>query len=168
MGRYFKAQEVELNRDFIYQPPIELMAKVIQGKDLAVDKYNEYKASIDEKLKAEGLKADEPRLKEIINDYHSKIDELAKTVQSDPLAASKQMSSIKNLGRNIADNWNQGEVAKIQGNKQLRDKYVEELNKRKDVSEEWKTKALEKFDKEFTGTNFDNSGKYNDYKYENI
>ena len=63
MGRYFKAQPVELNRDFIYQPPIELMAKVIQGKDLAVDKYNEYQASIDEKLKAEGLKADEPRLR---------------------------------------------------------------------------------------------------------
>jgi ParB-like chromosome segregation protein Spo0J len=168
MGRYFKAQNVELNRDFIYQPPIELMAKVIQGKDLAVDKYNEYQASIDEKLKAEGLKADEPRLREIINNYHSQIDELAKTVQADPLAASKQMGAIKNLGRDIGDNWSQGEVAKIQGNKQLRDKYVEELSKRKDVSEEWKTKALQKFDKEFTGTAYDKSGKYNPYNYENL
>ena len=168
MGRYFKAQEVELNRDFIYQPPIELMAKVIQGKDLAVDKYNEYQASIDEKLKAEGLKADEPRLREIINNYHSQIDERAKIIQSNPLEAAKEMGALKALGRDISDNWSQGEVAKIQGNKKLRDKYVEDLNKRKDVSEEWKTKALEKFDKEFTGTNFDNSGKYNDYKYENL
>ena len=168
MGRYFKAQQAELNRDFIYQPPIDLMAKVIQGKDLAVDKYNEYQASIDEKLKAEGLKADEPRLKEIINNYHSQIDELAKTIQTDPLTASKQMGAIKNLGRDIGDNWSQGEVAKIQGNKQLRDKYVEELNKRKDVSEEWKTKALQKFDKEFTGTAYNKSGKYNPYNYENL
>ena len=171
MGRYFKAQNVELNRDFIYQPPIELMAKVIQGKDLAVDKYNEYQASIDEKLKAEGLKADEPRLREIINNYHSQIDELAKTVQADPLAASKQMGAIKNLGRDIGDNWSQGEVAKIQGNKQARDNYqklLDERVKQGKIMQEDASKALQLFDSKYTGIGYEGPSKYNNYQTENL
>ena len=171
MGRFFQAQEVELSKDHIYQPPVELMAKVIENADTQIQANETALLSLYDKLQAEGLKVDEPRLQEIIKGYQSSIDNMATELQQDPLGFRKRMASIKQLSRDISNDWSKGEVAKIQGNKQARDNYqklLDERVKQGKIMQEDANKALQLFDSKYTGIGYEGPNKYNTYQTENL
>ena len=171
MGRFFQTQEVELSKDHIYQPPVELMAKVIENADTQIQANETALLSLYDKLQAEGLKVDKPRLQEIIKGYQSNIDNMATELQQDPLGFRKRMASIKQLSRDISNDWSKGEVAKIQGNKQARDNYqklLDERVKQGKIMQEDANKALQLFDSKYTGIGYEGPNKYNTYQTENL
>lgn len=173
MGRFYKTSKAEFVDGNIYMPPVELMAKVIGNADTQIEKNETALVSFYKDLEAKGLQADEPRLKEIINNYKTMIDDKAKQIQSDPLAFRKEMSNIKKIGSDIKDNWTNGEVAAIQGNYSIREKFVkDQLEKTKKekgyVTQDDVTFATNKFDREFKGTNYKGPGDYEQYKKEDL
>lgn len=173
MGRFFKAQPVELSTNHIYTPPIDLMTKVIGNADAQIQKNETALLSLYDKLQAESLKQDEPRLKEIITGYQSQIEGMAQKIQEDPLAFRKEMSKIRELGRTINNDWTKGEVSAIQGNKFARDTWVKnhlEKAKREKgyVTQDDMTFAQNQADQMFTGTDYKGPGDYKQWSQENL
>lgn len=175
MGRFYQTAKPTFVRDNVYTPPFELISKVIANADSQIQENENALISLNDKLQAQGLAVDEPRLKEIINGYHSKIDELTAKLQKNPLEFRRETGNIRGLGREVADNWLHGEVAAIQGNKVARDKFVKEYTDRvKDkegrVLQQDVDNATALFDKMYNsmgGAKYDN-GRYNSYYTENL
>lgn len=171
MGRFYQTAKREFVDNFIYQPPVELMAKVIDNADSQVEKNDTALLSLYDKLKAQGLKADEPRLQEIIQGYQSQIEDLSGVMQKSPLEFRKEIGKIRNLSRTIGNDWNQGEVAKIQEQYTSRNAYAKELQDRVakgDILQADATNALNKFDNEYKGVNYKSASEYNRYNSENL
>lgn len=171
MGRFYKTAKPQFIDDNIYSPPVELMAKVIGNADTQIKENETALLSLYDKLQAEGLKQDEPRLKEIITDYQSKIEGMASKIQQDPLAFRREMGNIRQLGRTISNDWTKGEVSAIQGNKKARDKWiadhVEKTKKEKGyVTQEDITFAQQKADEAFKGTSYEGPGQYKQWNQE--
>ena len=177
MARFYKTAEGEFLQDKMYQPPIEMMAKVIGNADQQILNNETALASLYDKLNAQGLAADKPRLQEIIGGYRSQIDEMASKIQQNPLDFRRETGNIRNLGRSISDNWGaNGEVGAIQGNKAARDSFVKDYIERvkdknggylqQDVDD-----ATRLFDYQFNqkgGTGYQGPGKYNSYSTQNL
>ena len=175
MGRFYKTSVSQFVDKNIYTPPWELMSKVIANTDSQIQENETALLSLHDKLQAQSLAVDEPRLKEIINGYTNQIDELAGKIQQNPLEFRRDTGAIRNLGRQIHTDWTQGEVAAIQGNKSARDAWVKEHLERTKAKQGYVTQddvtfANSAFDKQFNekgGTKYDN-GKYNAYTTENL
>ena len=89
MGRFYQTAKPTFVRDNVYTPPFELISKVIANADSQIQENENALISLNDKLQAQGLAVDKPRLKEIINGYHSKIDELTTKLQKNPLEFTK-------------------------------------------------------------------------------
>lgn len=171
MGRFYNTAKPQFVRDNVYTPPIELMSKVITNTDLARDNYENFQASLMEKLKAEGLKADEPRVKEIINKYQSNIGEISKDILDGNLNFGTQMSKLRELGTDISNNWTMGEIAKIESNKKAFDEGVardlERIKATKGYITEEDRDAVKSYNlSQFKGTDYRGPNEYNQLQYE--
>ncbi len=175
MARFYKTTKADFVDKNIYTPPVELMAKVMGNADNQIAQNETALLSLYDKLQAQSLQVDEPRLKEIISGYQNNIETMAKKVQEDPLAFRKEMANIRTLGRTIQNDWTKGEVAAIQSNKLSRDSWVKdhlEKSKREKgyVTQDDINFAQSSFDKQFTdkgGTKYQD-GSYNQYKTETL
>jgi len=176
MGRFYKTVQRNYVDNFIYQPPVELMTKTIGNADNQIKENETALLSLYDKLQANSLKVDEPRLKEIIGGYQSQIEEMAGKIQTDPLAFRKEIGNIRQLSRTINNDWTQGEVSAIQGNYGARAKFVKDhLEKTKKekgyVTQDDVTFATNKFDTDFNksgGTGYKGPDNYNQYKAEDL
>jgi len=173
MGRFYRTAKPEFVDNNMYTPPVELMAGVIKNADAQIKENETALLSLYDKLQAQSLKQDEPRLKEIINDYQSQIEGMAKKIQEDPMAFRKEIGNIRQLGRTINNDWTKGEVATIQGNKVARDTWVKDhLEKAKRekgyVTQDDMTYAQQQADSMFKGTNYKGPGDYEQWKQENL
>lgn len=117
MGRFYQTAEPTFVDDAMFKAPHELMGQVLQQKEKQVDDEIASAVTMLDKLQAEGLKADQPRLKEIIGGYEQKVNDIVDKIKDNPIDYYKQNSAIRQLGRDINKDWTIGEVAGIQGNK---------------------------------------------------
>ena len=177
MGRFYKTEKAEFIKDKMYQPPIELMTQVLTNVGKQIDAQEAVTVGLYDKLKAEGLSADQPRLQEIISGYTSQVDELASSIAEDPLSFGKKKSELKQLARKISTDWGaQGEVGAIQNNKLASDNWLkEELEKVKKtkgyVLEQDVTNAKMMANRMFQakgGTGFKGPGQYNQWAQEGL
>ena len=177
MGRFYKTEKAEFIKDKMYQPPIELMTQVLTNVGKQIDAQEAVTVGLYDKLKAEGLSADQPRLQEIISGYTSQVDELASSIAEDPLSFGKKKSELKQLARKISTDWGaQGEVGAIQNNKLASDNWLkEELEKVKKtkgyVLEQDVTNAKMMANRMFQakgGTGFKAPGQYNQWAQEGL
>lgn len=176
MARFYKTAKADFIQNKMYQPPIELMAQVIGNADKQILANETANLSLYDKLNAQGLAADNPRLQEIIGGYKSQIDEMATKLQQNPLEFRRETGNIRNLAKNIQDNWTSGEVAAIQANKQIRDKFVKDyLERVKDkdgrVLQQDVNNAVALFDKKYNtggGANYKGPNQYNQYYTEDL
>ena len=60
MGRFYKTEKAEFIKDKMYQPPIELMTQVLTNVGKQIDAQEAVTIGLYDKLKAEGLSADQP------------------------------------------------------------------------------------------------------------
>ena len=177
MGRFYKTEKAEFIKDKMYQPPIELMTQVLTNVGKQIDAQEAVTVGLYDKLKAEGLSADQPRLQEIISGYTSQVDELASSIAEDPLSFGKKKSELKQLARKISTDWGaQGEVGAIQNNKLASDNWLkEELEKVKKtkgyVLEQDVTNAKMIANRMFQakgGTGYKAPGQYNQWAQEGL
>ena len=177
MGRFYKTEGAQFIRDKMYQPPIELMANVLTNVGKQIDAQEAVTVGLYDKLKAEGLSADQPRLQEIISGYTSQVDELASSIAEDPLSFGKKKTELKELARKISTDWgSQGEVGAIQNNKIASDTWLanelEKVKKTKGyVLEQDITNAKMIANRMFQqagGTGYKGPGQYNQWAQEGL
>lgn len=131
MARWYQTAQANFVDDKMFQLPWQLMAQTIQAKDKAVDETIASSVSLLDKLQAQGLSADQPRLKEIMSGYEGKVNDIVGNIRKNPMEYYKYNDAIRNLGRDISKDWTIGEVAAIEGNKKA---YVDALKLNEDLS----------------------------------
>lgn len=148
MGRFFQQAMPEFIDDNMFNLPAELMQNVLLNKEKAVDDTLAANAALLDKLQAQGLKVDEPRLKEIISGYESRVDEISNKILQDPMNYNNYSESIRQLGRDVNKDWSIGEVAGIQSNRKAYFDWVktmdEEAKKNPDLYANGQLDALKK------------------------
>lgn len=116
MGQFYKGTEATFIDDKMYKAPYELMGQVIAKKDKEVETAAKAKDELAAMLQANGLKADEARLQEIIGGYTSQVGDISSGIYGDAMNAATYMPKIEELKRKINTDWKMGEVSKIEGN----------------------------------------------------
>lgn len=116
MARFYKTASVS-PMDYMYQMNIPLMQQAIQANELGVNQQIERAQQIgDAAAKFSYLTPDAQRAAEITQQYNKQVDELAKAIQQDPMNWRKQKGSIRDVARNLQQNYQTGEISKIVGN----------------------------------------------------
>jgi hypothetical protein len=171
MGQFYKGTEAAFLDDKMYKAPYELMGQVIAKKDKEVEDAVKANDALNAMLDAKGLKADDPRLQQIIGDYTNKVGDISSGIYGDAMNAATYMPKIESLKRKITTDFKMGEVAKIQGNLANYTAWEEETKKQIDKAgnkispQQWellKTKKLQEFT-QGGGTNYKNSSTYNTF-----
>lgn len=170
MGRFYSTTSFQ-PVDFIYQLPAKMMAETMQAVETRNDELNNSLNLLDDSLaKIQYLEPDKQRVKQIVNEYQNKINSLVENISSNPTEWRKYSSDVKNLGKELANNYTKGELAAIQGNYSAYQNWLKEDNerfKKGDITSEWLSSAKNKYLSEFNGTNYDNNlGAYNSIKTE--
>lgn len=166
MGRFYRTAKPTFVDDNIYTPPWELATQVLSQVDSDIAENEQNLLAFNDLLQAEALQQDQPRVREIISGYENQINELTQKIQENPLEFRRDTGAIRNLGRDIHENWTRGEIAAIQGNKGTYDAWLKnEMEKTKAtkgyVTQEDVNYARQKFLSDFRGTNFQaDSGTY--------
>lgn len=114
MGRFYQTSQSNFIADNMLDLPYDLMSKVILNADKNVDDTISGAVSLYDKLQANALQSDKPRLNEIVKGYESSIDEVVSEIQKNPLEYSRKIGDIRNLGRKIQSDFSMGEVAAIE------------------------------------------------------
>lgn len=124
MGRFYETSQPHFIDNKMYEAPAELMANVLMNKEKAVDETISSAVSFLDKLKAEALTQDTPRLQEKIKAYENNISGIVANIQANPLEYSKYQGAITKLGRDIGADWSTGEIGTMQKyKKQVAEEY---------------------------------------------
>lgn len=81
MGQFYESTAGRFVDDKMFQAPHQLMQAIIQNKDKAVDTEIASAVSLYDKLTADVLQQDNPRAKEVISGYESKINDVVSNIQ---------------------------------------------------------------------------------------
>lgn len=171
MGRFYKTTDPQM-LDFMYKLPENLYMNVIQNVDRDIATKEAQTLSLYDKLQMNALYKDEPRRQEIVKGYESRVDELTRKLAENPLEFRKQEGSIRQLARDIHEDWTRGEAAAIQGNFAAREtykkKYAELVAAGKANAADFNA-AMNYFDKNFQGTSYNkDTNLYNQYITEDL
>ena len=169
MGQFFTQVQPEFIDDNMFRLPYEQMADNLQKKDEAVDSEINKAQSFLDKLKAQGLQVDEPRLGEIKRGYEAQVEDIVQKIKANPMEYYKYGSDIRQLGRNIESDWTIGEVAAIQGNKAAHDAFVKNVQElaSKDnsgMNQDYVNALIADNLSKYKGVNFKGAGDYTKYK----
>jgi len=128
MGQFYDTTAGRFVDDKMFQAPYQLAQAVIGNKDKAIDTEIASAVSLYDKLSADVLQQDNPRAKEIVAGYESKINDIVTNIQKNPLEFSKYGRDIRGMGRAINKDWNMGEIHTMQTNKKKLVDYYNELD----------------------------------------
>ena len=115
MGRFYETTAPEFVDDAMFKLPYEQMGAVLLAKDAKVGDDIEAATALGELLKAQGLKVDEPRLNQKIQEYEDGIFSTVDYIKGNVL--NYDPGEITKLQRTINEDFTRGEIAAIQGNK---------------------------------------------------
>ena len=115
MGRFYQTTAPEFVDDAMFKLPYEQMGAVLLAKDAKVGDDIEAATALGELLKAQGLKVDEPRLNQKIQEYEDGIFSTVDYIKGNVL--NYDPGEITKLQRTIHEDFTRGEIAAIQGNK---------------------------------------------------
>jgi hypothetical protein len=124
MGQFYRGTEATFLDNKMYEAPYELMGQALAKKDKEVEETAKAKDALSAMLEAQGLKKDEPKLKEILGGYTSQIEEISSGIYGDAMNAAMYMPQIEDLKRKITADFKMGDVSKIVGN---REAYIENV-----------------------------------------
>ena len=115
MGRFYQTTAPEFVDDAMFKLPYEQMGAVLLAKDAKVGDDIEAATALGELLKAQGLKVDEPRLNQKIQEYEDGIFSTVDYIKGNVL--NYDPGEITKLQRTIHEDFTRGEIAAIQSNK---------------------------------------------------
>jgi hypothetical protein len=154
MGRFYETSQPHFIDNKMYEAPAELMAKVLMNKEKAVDDTISGAEAYLEKLKAEALLQDTPRLQEKIKAYEDKITGIVTSIQSNPMEYSKYQGDITKLGRDISADWTTGEIGTMQKyKKQVSEEYdaIDKLSEKDGYDANYKAAKKKEILAKYTG-----------------
>lgn len=175
MARFYKTASAN-PLDYMYRINVPLMEKVIAANDEYITQNLQQAQKLgDIAASFPYLQSDEGRAREIVQGYSKQVDEITDAIRSDPANWRKQLDPMRNLSRDLQQNYKVGEISKIAGNygqyKKVADeidKQVAEYNKSgKGISADRAKAYKEYFLRQFTakdpkGTNYNpKTGEYN-------
>ena len=166
MGRFFQATPGEFLDDAMFKLPYEQMQEALLFKDKKIGDDIEAATALGELLKAKGLKVDEPRLNQKIQEYEDGIFSTVDYIKGNVL--NYDPGEITKLQRTIHEDFTRGEIAAIQGNKAAFDADMAMWREKQKQNPELYTdeyisrlasKSLERYE----GIGYEGPSKYNTY-----
>ena len=112
MGRYYKTATPQ-SMDFMYKLPENLMFKVAQQ---ASDDITQNQAAVYDlygKLQLPAIENDKEEAKALLSGYENKINDIAKTLQDNPLEFRRKSGEIIGLAREMGKDFSSGKAANI-------------------------------------------------------
>jgi len=172
MGRFYKTATPAFVDNKMFQLPWQLMANTLMNKEKAVDDEIGIANTFLDKLTAQGLSPDQPRIKEVIGGYENRINEVVNNIKQNPMEYNKYSDVIRTLGRDINKDWSMGEISKIESNRKAYTDYSTQLDEAVKKNPDkyspnqidlLKKQALEKY-KQAEGAKYNSqSGAYNQF-----
>lgn len=157
MGAFYQTSPTN-NIDFMYQLPKELMMMGIQNADNQNDILNEKLALFDDKATTVPyLPQDKDRVQQKAKDYQDAVRQQAQVLKDNPQDWRKQMSNIRDLGRQLQTDLTTGELSSIQSNHAAYQNWLSNETKRLDkgdITADWLNTAQSKYLSDFKGTNY--------------
>jgi hypothetical protein len=176
MSRFYQTAQPHFVDDKMFQLPYELMAKVIQQKDAAVQTEVDAATALKELLTAQALKADEGRRNEKIKGYDSRVQGIIDNITKDPMNYQNYSRDISGLKNTITQDLKMGELSKIEGNYNAYTEWEKEQTAMMKAHPEsydpaqlelLKAKKLQEFAAN-KGTNYQGTGIANQFDTENL
>lgn len=116
MARFYRTASAA-PMDYMYQMNIPLMQQALQANEAGVNMDLQQASAIGDMAgKFNYLTPDSQRAAEISQEYGRQVDEITKAIQKDPMNWKKQKGAIRDLSRNLANNFQTGEISKISAN----------------------------------------------------
>ncbi len=179
MGRFYRTSNT-LPVDYMYRINTPLLEHVLATNEGYIDQELGQANKLGELTQFNHLLADDAPAKKISDDYMTQIDAISSAINKDPANWRKHVQPIKDLTRDLQDNYRNGAISKYVSNYEKRkadfdaiDKQVELYHKTggqdKDgnalgIAPERAAAYKQKYDSEFTGTDYKDSNTYNPYK----
>jgi len=172
MGRFYSTN-VPRSVDYAYKPPFELMMKAIANSDAQTDEiYNQADLLENEMLKVKFMEQDQGRVKAKQDYYKEKIGELTGAIAENPLEWRRAMPKLRNTSRELKQDLNAGEIARIQENRAAMDAFEAQSQKQMQsglLGASDYNVAKANMLKGFQGTGYDaNTGVYNKFTPETL
>lgn len=152
MGRYFKAQPVELNRDFIYQPPLELMAKALLKKDDDIQQQADTMELI-RSLPIDFIDYHKEGAANIKNEINSDIDNFAKEIQGKAALDGSLKAKLNAYKNKLQERYSTGDIYNIQETAKNYREFEKKLEADKNISSALKEKHKQEYWNQYTNEN---------------
>ena len=177
MGQFYKAEKIDHVANPIYQPPIDLMAKVLEAKDKIVDEGIAKTEQLNKDLlDIQVLDADNPRAEEIMNKYKSKIAEISAKIQQNPLEYTRSTGDMTALTNELQNEFTDGELGVLINQKKNYDAWKAlQIDRIKETKGAVTQRDLDNIDAAYMkayrdagGANYQGKDKYNKLNLENV
>ena len=152
MGRYFKAQPVELNRDFIYQPPLELMAKALLKKDDDIQQQADTMELI-RSLPIDFIDYHKEGAANIKNEINSDIDNFAKEIQGKAALDGSLKAKLNAYKNKLQERYSTGDIYNIQETAKNYREFEKKLEANKSLTSAQKEDHKNTYWKNYTNEN---------------
>lgn len=152
MARFYRTASAA-PLDYMYRLNTPLMEKVIGVNDQYIGENLQQTAALDNLATSfPYLQQDEQRARDISGGYTNKTEEITKAILKDPANWRKQLSPIRDVSKDLQQNYKTGEIGRI----------AENFNKYKNVSD-YIDKQSEEFGKTGKGISADRARAYKQY-----
>ena len=177
MGQFYKAEKIDHVANPIYQPPIELMAKVLEAKDKIVDEGIAKTEQLNKALlDIQVLDPDNLRAQEIMDKYKSKIAEISAKIQQNPLEYTRSMGDLTALSSDLQNEYTGGELGTLINQKKNYDAWKAlQIDRIKETKGAVTQRDLDNIDAAYMsmyrkagGANYQGKDKYNKLNLENV
>ena len=177
MGQFYKAEKIDHVANPIYQPPIELMAKVLEAKDKIVDEGIAKTEQLNKALlDIQVLDADNPRAQEKMDKYKSKIAEISAKIQQNPLEYTRSTGDMTALTNELQNELTDGELGVLINQKKTYDTWKAlQIDRIKETKGAVTQRDLDNIDAAYMkayrdagGANYQGKDKYNKLNLENV
>jgi len=128
--RYYNPRQPEYQSGFVPEP-LDFLQGQLNQKQKAFDKGDLASHAILDATGVQARKEDQQAANSIAKSYQDRIDQLATDVQGDK-SSTRYMEGIKQIGRDLNKDLTNGDLAIIKNNKEVFDKYNEQVSKFKD------------------------------------
>jgi hypothetical protein len=115
MGQYFQSATPINDVDYMYQAPTNLMMKVIETADNNIDNTIQKTDLLGNALTTiKHIPNDAQDVKELQNQYQSRIDDITNTISKNPADYRKQLPYVRQVTRDIQQDMTSGRIAAIE------------------------------------------------------
>lgn len=152
MGRFYKTAKPTFVDDIIYQAPHELMLNALKTQDANFDLQQKELDAFDTMGDLlDFTDKDKDARNERLNIHRNKAQDLAEKIQKNPALYQNYIGEINRAKKDFNNDVKSGQLFEMDRTAKRRTKLINEINAKKDISEEARKQALLTIDREYQG-----------------